>query len=105
MPDCNQLPLSTVHIQREVEEFILMEVLKRITSYLVVSKPGPTPVSSPEIAGACEEECSTAARTLCSAGWRHCTVGNQVNLATLKLISCDRQVKNKSFEKVHKRAQ
>ena len=45
MPDCNQLPLNTVHIQREVEEFILMEVLKRITSYLVVSKPGPTPVA------------------------------------------------------------
>ena len=82
MPDCNQLPLNTVHIQREVEEFILMEVLKCIK---VVSKPVQCPTPVAERLRGLVRRSAVLQHGHCAV-WRHCTVGNQVNLATPKLI-------------------
>ena len=92
MPDCNQLPLNTVHIQREVEEFILMEVLKCIK---VVSKPVQCPdTSSREIAGACEEECSTAAWTLCSVAPLHSRQPSEPCLPETNQFRCNNREKS-----------
>ena len=84
MPDCNQLPLNTVHIQREVEEFILMEVLNFVLGCLQASVP--TPVAE-RLRGLVRR--SAVLQHGHCAVWRHCTVGNHVNLATPKLISFD----------------